>query len=73
MKKVIFLVIYNFSLFFLLMIGIQNSSNKIRVNLISFESIKLPTSFVMGLSFIAGSIAGGSMNLNSWKKKDKSL
>ena len=73
LKKIIFLVMYNFSLFFILMIGIQNSSNKIKVNFISSETINLPTSFVIGLSFIGGSIVGSFMNINSWRKKDKSL
>ena len=72
-KKIIFLVFYNFSLFLLLMVGIQNSSNKIKVNLISAETIKLPVSFIIGLSFIGGSITGSFINLNSLKKKDKNL
>ena len=72
-KKIIFLVFYNFSLFLLLIVGIQNSSNKIKVNLISAETIKLPVSFILGLSFIGGSITGSFINLNSLKKKDKNL
>ena len=72
-KKIIFLVFYNFSLFLLLMVGIQNSSNKIKVNLISAETIKLPVSFIIGLSFIGGSITGSFINLSSLKKKDKNL
>ena len=72
-KKIIFLVFYNFSLFLLLMVGIQNSSNKIKVNLISAETIKLPVSFIIGLSFIGGSITGSFINLSLLKKKDKNL
>ena len=72
-KKIIFLVFYNFSLFLLLMVGIQNSSNKIKVNLISSETIKLPVSFIIGLSFIGGSITGSFINLSSINKKDKNL
>ena len=72
-KKIIFLVFYNFSLFLLLIVGIQNSSNKIKVNLISAETIKLPVSFIIGLSFIGGSITGSFINLNLLKKKDKNL
>ena len=72
-KKFIFLVFYNFSLFLLLIVGIQNSSNKIKVNLISSETIKLPVSFIIGLSFIGGSITGSFINLSSLKKKDKNL
>ena len=72
-KKIIFLVFYNFSLFLLLMVGIQNSSNKIKVNLISAETIKLPVSFIIGLSFIGGSITGSFINLSSFKKNDNNL
>ena len=72
-KKIIFQVSYNFSLFLLLMVGIQNSSNKIKVNFISAETIELPVSFIIGLSFIGGSITGSFINLSSLKKKDKNL
>ena len=60
-------------MFVLLFIGIQNSSNKIKVNLISTETIKLPVSFIIGLSFIGGSITGSFINLSLLKKKDKNL
>jgi len=73
LKKIVFLVTYNFSLFLLLMIGIQNSSNKIKINLISSETIRLPVSFIIGLSFIGGSLTGGLLNINSFGKKDKNL
>tara|TARA_B100000886_G_scaffold317198_1_gene256318 strand:+ start:84 stop:317 length:234 start_codon:yes stop_codon:yes gene_type:complete len=72
-KKIIFQVSYNFSLFLLLMVGIQNSSNKIKVNFISAETIELPVSFIIGLSFIGGSITGSFINLSSLKKKDNNL
>ena len=72
-KKIIFLVFYNFSLFLLLMVGIQNSSNKIKVNFISAETIELPVSFIIGLSFIGGSITGSFIDLSSLKKKDNNL
>ena len=72
-KKIIFQVSYNFSLFLLLMVGIQNSSNKIKVNFISAETIELPVSFIIGLSFIGGSITGSFIDLSSLKKKDNNL
>ena len=40
------------------MIGIQNSSNKKKVNLLINETINLPVSFIIGSSFISGSITG---------------
>ena len=72
-KKIIFQVSYNFSLFLLLMVGIQNSSNKIKVNFISAETIELPVSFIIGLSFIGGSITSSFIDLSSLKKKDNNL
>ncbi len=57
-KKFIFIFIFNTSLFLILMIGIQNSSKKSEVNLLSTKSIKLPISFIIGISFISGSLSG---------------
>ena len=50
------------------MIGIQNSSQKRKVNLLITETIKLPISFIVGVSFISGSIAGSLLNINSEEK-----
>tara|TARA_B100000989_G_C19199634_1_gene327142 strand:+ start:161 stop:325 length:165 start_codon:yes stop_codon:yes gene_type:complete len=48
----------------LLLIGIQNSSNKSKLDLIINETIELPISFVVGSSFILGSILGSFIDLN---------
>ncbi len=69
LRKLFFATTYNFSLFLLLMIGIQNSSNKIKVNLISAYSVPLPISFIIGVSFISGSIIGNIFKINSLGKK----
>jgi len=58
LKKILFIFIFNTSLFLLLMIGIQNSKNSRKVNLIATETIRLPISFIIGLSFISGSLTG---------------
>ena len=58
-KKILFNFTFNTCLFILLLIGIQNSSNKARVNLIIDDTIDLPVSFIIGASFISGSIFGG--------------
>ena len=63
-KKIFFIVTFNISLFLLLMIGIQNSENKKQINLIATETINLPISFIIGLSFITGSITGGILTAN---------
>ena len=57
-KKLLFTVIFNSCLFLILFIGIQNSANKSKVNLLIEETIELPISFIVGSSFILGSIFG---------------
>tara|TARA_Y100000991_G_scaffold187079_1_gene151914 strand:+ start:319 stop:537 length:219 start_codon:yes stop_codon:yes gene_type:complete len=63
-KKLFFTVIFNSCLFVLLFIGIQNSSNKRKVDLLINETIELPISFVIGSSFILGSILGSFVDFN---------
>ena len=63
-KKLLLSVIFNSCLFFLLFIGIQNSSNKSKVNLFTEETIELPLSFIVGSSFILGSIIGSFLVLD---------
>ena len=57
-KKLIFSFTFNSCLFLLLIIGIQNSSTKKKVNLFKKETVTLPISFIVGVSFITGSITG---------------
>ena len=68
-KKLFFTVIFNSCLFVLLFIGIQNSSNKRKVDLLINETIELPISFVIGSSFILGSILGSFIEFNINNKK----
>ena len=42
-----------------------------KVNLIIKETIKLPTSFIIGMSFISGSITGSFLKVNFDPKKVK--
>ena len=67
-KKLCFTAIFNSSLFLLLLIGIQNSSNKTKVNFLINETIELPISFVVGSSLIFGSILGSFIDFNMTKK-----
>ena len=64
LKKLFFGITFNFCLFTLLMIGIQNSSQKSKVNLLDQESVELPISFIIGSSFISGSILGSFFNIH---------
>ena len=63
-KKLFFTAIFNSCLFAILFIGIQNSSNKSKVDLIIEETIELPISFIVGSSFILGSIIGSFVDFN---------
>ena len=68
-KKLFFTITFNFSLFLILMIGIQNSSNKTKINLIINETVNLPISFIVGMSFITGSLTGGILSSNFKNRK----
>ena len=57
-KKLFYSAIFNSCLFVILFIGIQNSSNKSKVDFLFDETIELPISFIVGSSFILGSIFG---------------
>ena len=63
-KKLFLTIIFNSCLFVVLFIGIQNSSNKNKVDLFIDETIELPISFIVGSSFILGSIFGSFQFLN---------
>ena len=55
----------------MLIIGIQNSSNKNKVNFLLNESVELPVSFIVGVSFISGSIIGSFINfLDKFKEEN---
>ena len=58
LKKIIFALTFNISLFLLLMVGIQNSTESRKLNLILSQTIKLPIAFIIGVSFISGSVTG---------------
>ena len=63
-KKLFYSAIFNSCLFAILFIGIQNSSNKSKVDLLINKTIELPISFVVGSSFILGSILGSFIDFN---------
>ena len=69
LKRLIFSITFNSCLFLLLIIGIQNSSSKRKVNLFKKETIALPISFIVGASFISGSITGSFLPIFFKNKK----
>jgi len=64
LKKIFFAITFNSCLFFLLMIGIQNSTNKSKIDFLINETIKLPISFIIGTNFICGSLIGTFLKIN---------
>ena len=69
-KRLIYVFTFNLTLFFILMLGIQNSNVKNKVNFIFNETIELPNSFILGLSFILGSVSGCILNSSyTYRKK----
>ena len=57
-KKLFLSAIFNTCLFLALFVGIQNTSNKSKVDFLIDITIELPISFIVGSSFILGSILG---------------
>ena len=68
-KKILFSVIFNLILFSILVIGLQNSSYKRKVRLLIYESIELPIGFILGVSFISGSVLGSVITKDSNSNK----
>ena len=69
LKKLLTTISLNSCLFLLLIVGIQNSSNKSKVNFLIDKTIDLPIGFIVGLSFISGSITGSIITTNFDIKK----
>ncbi len=64
LKKILFTITLNSALFLFLIIAIQNSSNRSKVKLIIGETVSLPISFIIGISFISGSVSGSLLTIN---------
>ena len=64
LKKYFFLFSINTLLFLIMIISIQNSKDKSKVDLLLNKTIELPISFIVGSSFISGSILGGVISFN---------
>ncbi len=68
LKKLILGITFNTCLFFILMIGIQNSSSRSKVTFLIYETINFPISFIIGTNFICGSLIGTFLTINLIKK-----
>ena len=69
LKNLFFIFTFNLSLFLILMVGIQNSSSRKKVNLITSETVALPISFIVGISFITGTLTGSILKISFYNKK----
>ena len=69
-KKILFILIINASLLSILILGIQNSSNKSKVNLLVDKTVLLPVGFIAGVSFISGSIIGSCLTITNIFRKE---
>ena len=58
------LITFNLFIFIFLVLGIQNSAERKKVDFLFKETIELQISFILGSSFIAGSLTGGLIFLN---------
>ena len=51
-------ILFNLLLLIFLLLGIQNSSESKSIKFLGYESIRMPISFIVGNSFITGSLLG---------------
>ena len=70
LKKIFFTIILNSTLLLMLIVGIQNSSYRKKVNLLIGETVSLPVSFIVGISFISGSLLGSFVTNKLIVQKD---
>ena len=76
MKRFIFSNIYslliNIFLLFFLLFTIQNSQEKKVIKILKIETIELPISFILGSSFLAGSLTSDFiLSICNFKSKDR--
>jgi len=68
-KKVFFVITLNSALLLMIIIGIQNSSHRKKINLFLGETVYLPVGFIIGISFISGSLIGSLVTTDFNLKK----
>ena len=69
-EKNVLIILSIFLITFVFLSFIQNSSEKRKVNFLMNETVKLPVSFIVGISFISGSLSGGLLSLNSNEERN---
>ena len=68
-KKIFLNILINATFFLVLIIGIQNGIKKQKVNFLGNQTIELPIGFIVGVSFISGSLVGNLISINDSLKK----
>tara|TARA_B100000212_G_scaffold233188_1_gene177290 strand:+ start:615 stop:845 length:231 start_codon:yes stop_codon:yes gene_type:complete len=68
-KKILFTITLNIGLLFILIMGIQNSSQRSKINVLVGETVNLPIGFIIGISFISGSISGSLLTIDFKSKR----
>lgn len=63
-------LIFNSTLFIFLFLSIQNSNNEQRVFFLNYKSVEIPVSFIVGSSFICGSLYS-TLLISLISKKDE--
>ena len=69
-KKISFVITFNTCLFIILVTGLQNNSNRSKIDFLLDKTVSLPIGFITGSSFISGSLFGNLLTLNFYKKKE---
>ena len=69
LRKIVQIIFINGLLLVALIITIQNSDYKSKVDFLILETIELPISFIVGVSFISGSILGNFLPIQIVTKK----
>ncbi len=67
-RKITHTFLFNSCLFLLLIVGIQNSSNRNKVDFLFDKTVDLPIGFILGTSFISGTILGSLFTINFGNK-----
>ena len=68
-KKIFFILLINSTFFLVLIIGIQNSLKKQKVNFLINQTIGLPVGIIVGVRFISGSLVGSLILINDSSKE----
>ena len=73
LKKLTLSILINGFLVVALILTIQNSNNKTKVNFLFFKTILLPVSFITGISFLSGSFLGSMLPICITQNKKEDL